>query len=135
MLKRIAEHPKSSIAVEVSSCALHAARDLGRTTGMANKGSQTKKPIQVALEGTLLGYEGRELKPGLWETCVYLGNDGFVYHLTALQKSGGIQPTIEGKRAIGEYLRWVDGLFRPGELPSASTGVHYRAARLLRELI
>ena len=102
---------------------------------MPDAESPKKKMIQVALEGTLLGYEGRELKKGLWETCVYLGNDGYVYHLTGLQKTGGIQSTIKGKRAIGEYLRWVDGLFRPGELPSEATGVHYRAARKLRELL
>jgi len=94
-----------------------------------------KKMIQVALEGTLLGHEGRELKKGLWETCVYLGNDGFVYQVIGQQKTGGIHSTIKGKRPIGEYLRWVDGLFRPGQLPSESTGIHYRAARKLRELI
>ena len=67
--------------------------------------------------------------------CVDLGNDGYVYHLTGLQKTGGIQSTIKGKRAIGEYLPGFDGLFRPGQLPSELTGVHYRAARKLRELL
>lgn len=83
----------------------------------------------------MLGCEGQELKKGLWENGVYLGTDDFVYHITARQARGGLQKTIKGKRAVGEYLRWVDGLFRPGELPSEANGVHYRAARKLRELI
>lgn len=91
--------------------------------------------IQIATDGTLLGYEGDELKKGLWESAVYLGADGFVYHINARQARGGLQKTIAGKRAVGEYLRWVDGLFRPGELPSEANGIHYRAARKLRELI
>jgi hypothetical protein len=102
---------------------------------MSKKGSQQKEAVQVALKGTLLGSEGAELKNGLWEACVYLGADGFVYHINARQARGGIQTVIAGKRATGEYLRWVDGLFRPGELPSESNGVHYRAARKLRELL
>ena len=102
---------------------------------MPDKSQKQKKPLEDALNGDLLGNEGRELKKGLWETCVYLGKDGFVYHITATQGAGGIQKEIQGKRAIGEYLRWVDGLFRPGEVPSESTGIHYRAARKLRELL
>jgi hypothetical protein len=102
---------------------------------MAKKGSQQKEAVQVALNGTLLGSEGPELKEGLWETVVYLGTDGFVYHIKARQSRGGLQTTIAGKRATGEYLRWVDGLFRPGELPGEANGVHYRAARKLRELL
>ncbi|HVG21749.1 MAG TPA: hypothetical protein VNI02_22125 [Blastocatellia bacterium] len=102
---------------------------------MPNKGSQQKEAVQTALKGAVLGQEGQELKKGLWETCVYLGADGFVYHINARQTRGGIQTVIAGKRATGEYLRWVDGLFRPGELPSESNGVHYRAARKLRELL
>lgn len=91
--------------------------------------------MQIALAGTVLGKEGRELKNGLWEVGVYLGTDGFVYHINAQQTRGGIQTRIAGKRPTGEYLRWVDGLFRPGELPGESNGVHYRAARKLRELL
>lgn len=102
---------------------------------MSNKGPQQKEILEIALGGTVLGSEGRELKKGLWETGVYLGKDGFIYHITATQKSGGLHKSIKGKRTVGEYLRWVDGLFRPGELPSASNGVHYRAARKLREML
>ncbi|HXG94022.1 MAG TPA: hypothetical protein VNN73_16885 [Blastocatellia bacterium] len=102
---------------------------------MQNKGQLKKDATEAALAGTLLGCEGRELKKGLWEDCVYLGADGFVYHITANQSRGGIEKKVAAKRAIGEYLRWVDGLFRPGEVPSESTGVHYRAARKLRELL
>jgi hypothetical protein len=97
---------------------------------------QSKKDaIQRAIQGTLLGSDGSELKKGLWESCVYLGPDGFVYQIVVEQKRGGLQTRIAGKRAVGDYLRWVDGLFRPGELPDESNGVHYRAARLLREII
>jgi hypothetical protein len=102
---------------------------------MPNKGSQQKEAVQIAISGTVLGNEGRELKKGLWEAGVYLGTDGFVYHINARQARGGIQTTIAGKRATGEYLRWVDGLFRPGELPGEANGVHYRAAKKLRELL
>lgn len=89
----------------------------------------------MAREAIALGVEGVELKRGLWENGVYLRADGFVYHMTARQARGQIKVKIEGKRAIGEYLRWVDGLFKPGELPTESNAVHYRAARKLRELI
>jgi hypothetical protein len=102
---------------------------------MSDKRSKQKEPVDPVANGTVLSSEGKELKKGLWETGVYLGQDGFVYHVTAMQRAGGIQKTIEGKRAVGEYLRWVDGLFRPGEVPSESTGIHYRAARKLRELL
>jgi hypothetical protein len=102
---------------------------------MSNKGSRQKEALQIATGGMVLGSDGLELKKGLWETSVYLGTDGFVYHITARQARGGIQTAIAGKRPTGEYLRWVDGLFRPGELPSESNGVHYRAARKLRELL
>ena len=97
--------------------------------------AETKDPIQTALSGSMLGNEGREIKKGLWENTVYLGADGFVYHITAHQGRGRIETKIAGKRAVGEYLRWVDGLFRPGELPGESNAVHYRAARKLRELL
>ena len=97
--------------------------------------ADAKDPVQIALGGSLLGSEGREIKKGLWENTVYLGSDGFVYHITAYQGRGRIETKIAGKRAVGEYLRWVDGLFRPGELPGESNAVHYRAARKLRELI
>jgi hypothetical protein len=94
-----------------------------------------KDAVQKAIQGTLLGSDGSELKKGLWENCVYLGPDGFVYQIVAEQRRGGLQTKIAGKRAVGDYLRWVDGLFRPGQLPDESNGVHYRAARLLREII
>lgn len=87
------------------------------------------------MQGELLGFDGLELKTGLWESAVYLGADEFVYHITSQHVRDHLQHTIEGKRAVGEYLRWVDGLFRPGELPSEANGIHYRAARMLRELI
>ena len=102
---------------------------------MSSNNPPRKEAVQIAIEGTLLGFEGSELKRGLWENGVYFGTDGFVYHISASQGRGGIQKTIKGKRAVGDYLRWVDGLFRPGELPSEANGIHYRAARKLRELI
>lgn len=100
-----------------------------------SKDPARREAVQIATEGVMLGFEGAELKRGLWENGVYFGTDGFVYHITASQGRGGIQKTIKGKRAVGDYLRWVDGLFRPGELPSEANGIHYRAARKLRELI
>ena len=100
-----------------------------------SKGSQGKAFAEIAAQGTPLGIEGNELKRGLWETGVYLGQDGFVYHIVAEQRAGGLRISVAGKRSVGEYLRWVDGLFRPGELPGETTGVHYRAARKLREVI
>jgi len=102
---------------------------------MSSKSSNRPPAVEIAMAGSPLGFEGKELKKGLWENAVYLGTDGFVYHITARQARGGLQKTVAGKRAIGEYLRWVDGLFRPGELPSEANGIHYRAARKLRELI
>ena len=102
---------------------------------MSSKIPASKEPLQLALDGSLLESEGRELKEGLWENAVYLGADDFVYHIVATQARGGIQKRVAGKRAVGEYLRWVDGLFRPGELPGEANGIHYRAARKLRELI
>lgn len=102
---------------------------------MPGKNLRTKEPLKTAIEGTLLDADGREVSKGLWENAVYLGVDGFVYHVAANQTRGGIEKKIVAKRAVGEYLRWVDGLFRPGEVPSQSSGIHYRAARKLRELI
>jgi hypothetical protein len=102
---------------------------------MSGKQPTSNDPIQIAIGGTALGIEGDELKRGLWENGVYFGTDGFVYHVTARQARGGIKASIASKRQVGDYLRWVDGLFRPGELPSEVNGVHYRAARKLRELI
>lgn len=102
---------------------------------MPAKGPTRKEAIQTATEGTILGFDGQELRKGLWESGVYLGTDGFVYQITATQGRDGLHKRISGKRAVGEYLRWVDGLFRPGELPSEANGIHYRAARKLRELI
>jgi len=102
---------------------------------MSSKGPGRSEAIQTAIEGSILETEGEEVKKGLWENGVYLGTDGFVYHINVRQAKGGLQKTIAGKRAVGEYLRWVDGLFRPGELPSEANAIHYRAARKLRELI
>jgi hypothetical protein len=102
---------------------------------MSSKQSKAKGPIKAAIDGVALEYDGRELKKGLWEVGVYWGTDGFVYHIVAAVKGDAINHTIISKRPVGEYLRWVDGLFRPGEVPSESTGIHYRAARKLRELI
>ncbi|HKP12383.1 MAG TPA: hypothetical protein VJZ91_09745 [Blastocatellia bacterium] len=102
---------------------------------MSGKGSKAEGPIKPAVDGAVLDSGGRELKKGLWEVGVYWGTDGFVYHIAAEAKGSGIRHRIISKRPVGEYLRWVDGLFRPGEVPSESTGIHYRAARKLRELI
>ena len=92
-------------------------------------------PQELAAEGTLLGSDGREMQKKIWESCVYLGSDGYIYHLTAKQAKRGVAVNVSGKRTVGEYLRWVDGLFRPGEVPGEATGVHFRAARKLREII
>lgn len=102
---------------------------------MSAKNDQQKRLIEIASGGTVLGNEGRELRRGLWENGVYLGADGFVYELAADQARGELKIAVRGKRPVGEYLRWVDGLFRPGEVPTATTGIHYRAARKLRELL
>jgi hypothetical protein len=102
---------------------------------MSSKSSDRREAFQIATQGTVLAFEGQELLNGLWENSVYFGADNFVYHITASQGAGGLRKTIAGKRAVGEYLRWVDGLFRPGALPSEANGIHYRAARKLRELI
>jgi hypothetical protein len=85
--------------------------------------------------GTLLASEGDQLARGRWERCVYLGTDNFVYELETSKSPGDVKSRVAGKRKVGDYLRWVDGLFNRGELPSESNGIHYRAARLLRELI
>jgi hypothetical protein len=90
---------------------------------------------QVINQGTLLEKDGRELKKGLWENCVYWSANNFVYHFLVEEKRGNLKITVIGKRPVGEYLRWVDGLYRPGEIPSESNAIHYRAARKLRELI
>lgn len=99
---------------------------------MTNKSA---KYDQIINQGILLASDGEELKKGLWEDSVYWGEDNFVYHLNAVQGRGGLKTTIMGKRPVGEYLRWVDGLFRAGEIPSESNAIHYRAAKKLRELI
>jgi hypothetical protein len=42
-----------------------------------------------------LGFEGEELKKGLWENSVYLGKDGL--HITSPQgRRGGLQKTVAG---------------------------------------
>ncbi|HLG14497.1 MAG TPA: hypothetical protein VJH03_08355 [Blastocatellia bacterium] len=102
---------------------------------MAKNGPHNLDLSRIAGEGTLLGSDGEQLTGGLWEDGVYLGNDGFVYHITAAKRKGAVVAEVTGKRSVGEYLRWVDGLFRPGELPGEANAVHYRAARKLREII
>ena len=102
---------------------------------MPRKKSSSKGPIKAAVEGTKLEADGPEVKKGLWEVGIYWGTDGFVYHIVAEAKNGAIKHSIISKRPVGEYLRWVDGLFRPGQVPSEASGIHYRAARKLRELI
>jgi hypothetical protein len=102
---------------------------------MAGKGSKPKGSIQAAVEGTPLDVGGREVKPGLWEVGIYLGTDSFIYHVVAEARRDGIHHTIISKRPVGEYLRWVDGLFQPGQVPSETSGIHFRAARKLRELL
>jgi|SRR5437868_12426074 len=99
------------------------------------KRSSSKGSIQAAVEGTPLDVDGPELKQGLWAVGVYWGTDRFVYHIAAETQREGIRHTVISKRPVGEYLRWVDGLFRAGEVPSASAGIHFRAARKLRELL
>lgn len=99
---------------------------------MPRKGQRTG----IALPpGVALATEGDELKKGLWENGVYVGDDGFVYHVVADLVHGEIKTRVISKRPVGEYLRWVDGLFNPGEVPAESSGIHYRAARKLRELL
>jgi hypothetical protein len=98
-------------------------------------GASLNNALQIAIQGTLLGKDGRELDKGIWESCVYLGTDRFVYHIVADKDRGGVRVRIVSKRPTGEYLRWVDGLFNPGQVPDASNAVHYRAALKLRELM
>src|ERR1051325_11870794 len=99
---------------------------------MADKASSYD---HIVNQGILLEKDGEELRKSLWENAVYWGADNYVYHLLAEQTPKGLKVLILGKRPVGEYLRWVDGLFRPGEIPSESNAIHYRAARKLRELI
>jgi len=91
--------------------------------------------LAVITGGTLLASEGEQVARGRWERCVYLGTDNFVYELETSKVGADVKSRVAGKRQIGDYLRWVDGLFNRGELPSEANGIHYRAARLLRELI
>jgi hypothetical protein len=102
---------------------------------MSRKKLPAKGLVKPAIDGTVLVQDGDELMKGLWEVGVYWGTDGYVYYVVADLKDGDVIPSIVSKRPVGEYLRWVDGLFRPGEVPSESAGIHFRAARKLRELI
>ncbi|HJQ26281.1 MAG TPA: hypothetical protein VKA60_20375 [Blastocatellia bacterium] len=102
---------------------------------MPRKRPKPMGPIKPAVEGTKLEADGPEVKQGLWEVGIYLGTDGFVYHIVAEANGSAIDYTIISKRPVGEYLRWVDGLFRPGQVPSEFSGIHFRAAKKLRELI
>jgi hypothetical protein len=108
---------------------------LVRNDLMERKKRDSRAASASALAGTLLASEGRELAKGVWESCVYLGTDGFVYQIEGAQTRGALETRIVAKRRVGDYLRWVDGLFTPGELPGESSGIHYRSARILRELI
>lgn len=102
---------------------------------MSEKRARPSDAIRRVLSGSLLAAEGDKLANGLQERSVHLGPDGYVYQLATSERRGVLQTSIVGKRAVGEYLRWVDGLFRPGELPGEENGIHFRAARKLRELI
>jgi hypothetical protein len=102
---------------------------------MSGKLRNPSSPIELAIAGTLLAYEGDEVALGLWERSVYLAADGFIYQIAVTSERGGLDKTVVGKRSVGEYLRWVDGLFRPGGVPGEENGIHFRAARKLRELI
>jgi hypothetical protein len=102
---------------------------------MSHKAPVPNDPIHRASTGTLLANEGDQLAGGFWERSVYLGPDDFVYHIAVVERPAGLDKSIVGKRTIGEYLRWVDGLFTPGSVPSPENGIHFRAARKLRELL
>jgi hypothetical protein len=102
---------------------------------MSKGGSRQQEYAEIAETGTLLGTDGRAIRGQVWEVGVYLAKDRFVYHLLAEEQGGELKIRIASKRSVGEYLRWVDGLFRPGEIPSESNAIHYRAARKLREVI
>src|SRR5436853_3035662 len=91
--------------------------------------------LAAALAGNLLGPEVNQVRKGVWENCVYYAGDGFVYHLRVTKHGKGPRVEIAGKRAVGEYLRWVDGLFAPGQVPDEKNAVHFRAARALREML
>ncbi len=100
-----------------------------------SKKSRLEAIIKIAETSTLLASDGDEIRKKVWESGVYLGEDQHVYHIFFQPWRDDIRGHIAAKRSIGEYLRWVDGLFIPGEVPSETTGVHYRAARKLRELL
>jgi hypothetical protein len=102
---------------------------------MPDNKNQPKQSIGALAGATVLSFEGHQLEEGLWEIGVYLGKDGYVYYIYAEQKGGQVKKTVLGKRKVGEYLRWVDGLFLPGTLPSENNAIHFRAARKLREFI
>ncbi len=95
----------------------------------------TPDALDAAVGGTLLGADGSQVRPGVWENCVYYARDGFVYHVTADLTGKKRRIAIAGKRSVGEYLRWVDGLFARGQVPDEKNAVHFRAARTLRELL
>ena len=124
----------SSVRASFLSCCAKE-RYLGRNTYVPKGKGQQKEILRIVETGILLASDGEEAKDGLWENGVYLSSDGFIYHIYAQPWRGGIRAHVSGKRTVGEYLRWVDGLFRPGQVPSEFSGVHYRAARKLRELI
>jgi hypothetical protein len=102
---------------------------------MSNRSRGGSDYARLAAASTVLETSGDEIRPGLWENGVYVSDDGFVFHLIAEEARGKLKITVIGKRAVGEYLRWVDGLFRPGEVPSETNAIHFRAAKKLRELI
>jgi hypothetical protein len=95
------------------------------------------KVVKLALEGKLLARDGRRLAQGVWESAVYLGSDGFVYHLEASREREEVTFRIARKSKVGDYLRWVDDIFneRSGRLPAETNKVHYQASLNLREMI
>jgi hypothetical protein len=95
------------------------------------------KVIKTAVDGKLLASVGKELRKGIWESCVYLGTDGFVYYIEAARKRADIDCRVIRKNAIGEYLRWVDDIHskKSGQLPSQDMKIHLDAAWTLREII
>jgi len=90
---------------------------------------------KLLTEGAPLAEAGERLRNGIHEHLVILGHDGFVYSIKAETDGGKDKITIERKMRPGDYLRWVDELYSGGNLPSDSTGIHYRAAFKLREII
>lgn len=99
--------------------------------------NSVNKIIKQALDGKLLAKEGPRLAKDTWASAVYLGTDGFVYHLEASRERDEINFQVRRKNSIGEYLRWVDDVFndQTTHLPSAQNTIHYQAAWNLRDIL